>query len=116
MEELGHISERSKGFSYNIDYSTVLVPKDKKLLQQIHPHSSLLCKLQESVWPRDYVPRMNNVLGSNCWGPSISMINVLMYGQKEFEKTKNIRSVGASGDGGIEPLHELEERAKTENY
>lgn len=45
MEELGHISERSKGSSYNIDYSAVLVPKDKKLLQQIHSHSSFLSKL-----------------------------------------------------------------------
>ena len=45
MEDLGHISERSKGFSYNIDYSDVLTPMDKKLLQQIHSHSSFLSKL-----------------------------------------------------------------------
>ena len=45
MEDLGRISERSKGFSYNIDYSVVLTPMDKKLLQQIHSHSSFLSKL-----------------------------------------------------------------------
>lgn len=36
--------------------------------------------------------------------------------RKNLKKQKNIQSVGASGDRGIEPLHELEKRAKSENY
>lgn len=40
----------------------------------------------------------------------------LCTARKNLKKQKNIQCVGASGDGGIEPVHELEERAKTENY
>ena len=100
MEDLGHISERSKGFSYNIDYSVVLTPMDKKLLQQIHSHSSFL--RQECA-------------GFELLG-TINFNDKFIARKNLKKQKKNIQSVGASGDRGIEPLHELEKRAKSENY
>jgi len=55
------------------------------------------------------------IVRQECAG--FELLGTINFNDK-FIARKNLKkqSVGASGDRGIEPLHELEKRAKSENY